>query len=112
MQVGEPVARPRQRAVCVAMQRAPSRGVARMTREFGAPQECCSIGNFLLWSAAVQVERDGVAIDPQRLRPVAGLDLKKREMPAQMAIEKAFPRIGAEPRGEKAARRIELAALV
>src|SRR6266568_4699070 len=94
------------------MQRAPGRGVARMARQFGAPQECRTIGNFLLGSAAVPVERNGVVIEPQRFRPVASLDLKKREMPAQMAIEKAFPRISAEPRGEKGARRIKLAALV
>src|SRR6266446_2469824 len=94
------------------MQRAPGRGVARMAREFGAPQECCSIGNFLLWSAAVPIERDGVVIESQRFSPVAGLDLTKREMPAQMAIEKAFPRISGEPRGEKGARRIKLAALI
>src|SRR5258708_2110972 len=48
MQIGEPVAWPRQRVVRVPMQRAPGRGVARMAREFGAPQECSSIGNFLL----------------------------------------------------------------
>src|SRR5471032_1211944 len=94
------------------MQRAPGGGIARIAREFGAPQECCSIGNFLLWSATVPVECNGVVIDPQRFRPVASLDLKKREMPAQVAIEEAFPRISGEPRGEKGSRSIKFAALV
>src|SRR5882724_6975350 len=94
------------------MQRAPGRSVTRMAREFGAPQECCSIGNLLLRSAAVPVERERVVIEPQRFSPVANLDFKKREMPAQMAIEKAFPRISGEPRGEEPARRIGIAALV
>jgi hypothetical protein len=62
VQVGEPAARPRQCAVRVAVQRAPSRSVARMAGEFGPPQKCCPIRDFLLRPTAVPVERDGVPI--------------------------------------------------
>src|SRR5262245_28440744 len=112
MQIGEAAARPRQRVFRVTMQPAPRRSVARMACELGAPQECRAIGNSLQRSAAVPVERDGIAIEPHRFGPVAGLDLAKREMPAQMAMEKTISRIGGEPRGEKTARRFKLAALV
>jgi hypothetical protein len=68
VQVGEPAARPRQCAVCVAVQRAPSRSVARMASEFGPPQKRRPIRHFLLRPAAVPVERDGVPIQP-RIEP-------------------------------------------
>src|SRR5215475_2193131 len=83
-----------------------------MAGQFGAPQEGRAIGNFLLRSAAVAVEREGVAIEPRRFRPVAGLDLEKREMPAEMAIEEAVARISGEPLMKERAPRLELAALV
>ncbi len=112
VQIGEPVARPRQRAVRVVVQRAPGSGVPRMAGEFGAPQKRRPIRHFLLRPAAVPVERDGVPVQPQRLCPIAGLDFAEREMPAQMAIEKALARIGGEPRGQEGAGRVRLTALV
>jgi hypothetical protein len=78
VQVGERAARPRQCDVCVAVQRAPSRLVARLTGEFGAPQKSCSIRHFQLRPAAVPLKREGVPIQPQRLCPVAGLDFAQR----------------------------------
>ena len=58
------------------------------------------------------VEEDGVPIPLQRLRPIAELEFAKRQMPAQMTIEKADARIGREPRGQIGARRLRFAALV
>src|SRR5262245_46281657 len=83
-----------------------------MAGQFGAPQEGRAIGNFLLRSAAVAVEREGVAIAPRRFRPVAGLDLEQREMPAEMTVEEAVARIGGEPPMKERTARLELAALV
>src|ERR1700746_3354444 len=83
-----------------------------MAGEFGPPQKSCPIRHFLLRSTAVPVERDGVPVQPQRLSPFAGLDFAEREMPAQMAIEKAFARIGGEPLGQEGAGRVQLATLV
>src|SRR4051794_31050930 len=83
-----------------------------MAGELGAPQERRAVRYFLLRSTAVPVKRDGVPVQPQRLRPIAGLDLAERQMPAQMAIEKAVARIGGEPGGEVSASRVWLAILV
>ncbi len=69
VQIGEPAARPRQRAVRIVVHRAPGGGVARMAGEFGTPQKRRPIRHFLLRPAAVPVERDGVPIQPQRLVP-------------------------------------------
>ena len=58
------------------------------------------------------VERDGVPMEPRRFGPIAGLNLAKREMPAQMAMEIGVLRIGREPGGEETARRRQVAGLV
>src|SRR6201989_3242975 len=83
-----------------------------MARQFGAPQERRTVGNFLLRPAAVAIKRDGVMVEASRLRPVAGLDLEKREMPAEMAVEEAVSRISREPLMKERAAFLELAALV
>src|SRR5918996_601518 len=83
-----------------------------MAGKLGPPQEGRPVGDFLLRPAAMAVEGDGVAIEPRRFGPIAGLDLEKREMPAEMAVEKALPRISGEPRGQEGARRLQIAALV
>ncbi len=64
VQVGEPVPRSRQCAVRVAVQRAPSRNVARIAGEFGSPQKRRPIRHFLLRPAAVPVERERVPVQP------------------------------------------------
>ena len=99
VEVGEQFARPWQCSVRVAVQRAPSRSVARMASYFGPPQKRRPIRDFLLRPTAMPVECDGVPIQLQRLCPFAGLDFTEREVPAQMPIEKAFARIGGEPPG-------------
>ena len=97
VQIGQPVPWPRQGAVRIIVQFVPGSGVARMSCELGTPQKRGPVGDFLLRPAAVPVERDGVLIQPQRLRPITGLDVAEREMPAQMAMEKAVARIGGQP---------------
>ena len=106
MKVGEPVARPWQRAVRILVHPAPSGGVARLSSEFGTPQKRRPIRHSLLRSAAMPVERDGVPIQWQRLRPIAGLNFAEREMPAEMAIEKSIAWIGGEPGGQVGAGRV------
>src|SRR5262245_52517713 len=83
-----------------------------MARELGAPQERGAVGDLLLRAAAVPLERDGVAIEPRRFRPVAGIDLEQREMPGEMAMEEAVAWIGGEPLREVAPRLLAPAALV
>ena len=82
MQISEPVARPWQCAVRIAIQPAPRRGVARLTSEFGTPQKRRPIGDFLLRPAAVPVERERVPVQPQCFFPIAGLDFAEGQMPA------------------------------
>ena len=79
VQISKTAARPRQRALRVFVQIAPGRGIARMPGEFGTPQESSAIRHFLLRSAAVTIERQGVPEQPQRFRPIACLELSQRE---------------------------------
>src|SRR4029077_8463004 len=83
-----------------------------MAGEFGTPQKRRPIRHSLLRSAAMPVEGDGVPIQPQRLGPVAGLELTERKMPAQMAVEEPIAWISGEPGGQVGAGRVRLAALV
>jgi len=99
VQIGKPAARPRQRISCVFIHISPGCGIAWMSGKFGTPQEGGAIRYFLLWSAAVTIEGQGVPEQPQRLRPIPCLELTEGEMPAHMAMEKAVARVSGEPRG-------------
>ena len=112
MQIGEPGTRTRQSAGPKVIYRAPGGGVARMARQLRTPQERCAVGHLLLRPAAVPVQRDGVAILPQCLRPVASPEFEQGKMPAQMAVESPVAWIGCQPGRQETAAGLRFATLV
>ena len=74
--------------------RAPSFGVARMPGEFPAPQKRDRVGDFAARRPAMDIGCEGFPEKPQRRRRVAGFEMAEREMPAQMAVQRAIARIG------------------
>ena len=110
--VGKGYAGARKRAVREVVHHAPCFGVARVPGEFPAPQKGNRIVQLAARRSAVHVGREGVPKQSGRRRCIAGLEVAEREVPAQMAVERAVARIGGQPRRQKGAGCVRIALLV
>src|SRR5262249_16946034 len=101
-----------ERRVREVVDRTPRIGVTRVPREFPAPEKRHRIIQLAARRSAVHLGCERLPEQPGRGVRIAGRELAKCLMPADVAIKLGVARIGGEPRRKEGAGRLGFALLV
>jgi len=112
MPIGKRDTRAREGFVREFMQGLPARMIPWMAHQLGAPQIGWGIQQLHQCRSGVVVRGECLSIETEAFLHITLLQIRKREVPAQMAVHEPFPWIVLEPGAKEGDSGVRLAVLV
>src|SRR5579863_7828022 len=90
----------------------PGLGIARMAGQLPAPQEGSAVIEPVAWGAAMNIGGKGLGMELRRGRGITGLEMGQRQVPVEMAVERAIARVAGQPGRKESAGAVRVALFV